>query len=130
MYTIMLARACKVKHKTSVRRMFIGFYATLSHLFLAAFLAILLRCFAVKLAALAIPPLDAPSFDRATAAGFLTRSGGPPHFSPVTCSISDFADRIGSPWRFFLSLLAREGMVRLWHIEIKTNKFFLFLEEE
>ena len=108
--------------------MFIEFYATFAHLFFAAFLAILLRCVAVRLAALAIPPFDAPSFDSATAAGFLTRSGGPPHFSPVTCSISDLADRIGSLWRFFLSLLAREGMVRLWHRKLLAS--ILFAEAE
>jgi hypothetical protein len=96
---------------------FIGPYATFAHLFLAAFLAILLRCFAFRLAALAIPPLDAPSFDSATAAGFFTRVS---HFSPVTFSMSDLAERIGSLWCFFLSLLAREGMVRLWH----KNQFY------
>jgi len=41
----------------------------------AAFPAIIFRLRADRLSALALPPLDAPSFDSATAAGFFGRSG-------------------------------------------------------
>jgi len=41
----------------------------------AAFLAIIFRLRADRLSALALPPLDALSFDSATAAGFFGRSG-------------------------------------------------------
>src|SRR5271170_6204333 len=97
---------------------FIGCCANFPQRALAAFLAILLRCFAVRLSALAFPPLDAPSFDRATAAGFFMCSGGCSngvslHFSPVTLSMRDLANRIGSSLCFFLVVLARVGMVRL-----------------
>ena len=100
--------------------MFTMVYATLSHRAFAAFFAILLRCFAVRLSALALPPLAAPSAAIATACGFLTRSGGCSkgtfHGSPVTVSNRILANRTGSPIRCFgLTLLARDGMVRLWH---------------
>jgi len=100
--------------------MFMGAYATFPHLAFAAFLAILLRCFAVRLSALALPPLDAPSLESATACGFFTRSGsgfGLSHFSPMIFSITALANRTGSLGAFFgfFGLLAREGMVRLWH---------------
>ncbi len=90
------------------------------HLAFAAFFAILLRCFAVRLSALALPPFDAPSLDNATAAGFFTRSGsafGLFHFSPMMFSITALANRTGSFGAFFgfLGLLARDGMARLWH---------------
>jgi hypothetical protein len=92
------------------------------HLAFAAFFAILLRCFAVRLSALALPPLDAPSFESATACGFLTRVGfsfGLSHFSPMIFSITALANRTGSLGAFFgfFGLLARESMVRLWHTE-------------
>jgi hypothetical protein len=100
--------------------MFTGPYATFPHLAFAAFEAILLRCFAVRLSALALPPLDAPSLDNATAAGFFTCSGGcssgtPSHVSPMASSITDRASRFESFGRCLLVLLARVGMVRLWH---------------
>jgi len=96
------------------------------HLACAAFFALALRCFAVILSALALPPLDAPSLDNATAAGFFFRSSGgfsngvPSHFSPIRSSITDRASRFGSVGRLLLSLRARVGMVRLWHT--KTAK--------
>jgi len=85
----------------------------------AAFLAIIFRLLADKLSARALPPLDAPSFDSATAAGFFSRSGLcsgsglPSHFAPMIPSTAERAGRFGSRGRF--GLLAREGMVRLWH---------------
>jgi hypothetical protein len=91
------------------------------HLAFAAFFAILLRCFGVKLSALALPPFDAPSFDKATAAGFFVRSGsafGLSHLSPMIFSMTALANRTGSFGAFFglWGLLARVGMVRLWHM--------------
>src|ERR1035438_5689106 len=74
------------------------------HLAFAAFFAILLRCFAVRLSALALPPLDAPNLDSATACGFLTRSGsgfGLSHFSPMMFSMTALANRTGSFGAFF-----------------------------
>jgi hypothetical protein len=111
------------------KRVSINVYAAPSrffHLVFAAFWAILLRCFAVKLSALALPPLDAPSLDNATAAGFFTRSGGcsngvPFHFSPIRSSMTERANRFGSLGRFGLSLLAREGMVRLSHEYVEDD---------
>src|SRR5580693_6232536 len=96
-----------------------NFYAAAGlffHLAFAAFFAILLRCLAVRLSALALPPLDAPSLDSATACGFFTRSGssfGLSHFSPMMFSITALANRTGSLGAFFgfFDLLAREGMV-------------------
>ncbi len=81
----------------------------------AAFLAIADRFRSDSEAARAKPPLDAPSLDSATAAGFLTRSGSfgsngePSIFSPIRSSMTDRASRFGSRGR--VGLLAREGMV-------------------
>ena len=62
---------------------------------LAAFLAISLRRFAVRLLALALPPLAPPSLPSATAAGFLPASGsssGVPFIcSPMALSTTDLA---------------------------------------
>jgi hypothetical protein len=98
------------------------------HLAFAALFAILLRCFAVRLSALALPPFDAPSAESATACGFFTRSGsnfgfGLSHFSPMMFSITALANRTGSLGAFFgfFGLLAREGMVRLWHTRERYN---------
>lgn len=90
------------------------------HLAFAAFFAILLRCLAVRLSALALPPLDAPNAESATACGFFARSGSGSdlfHFSPMMFSITALANRTGSLEGFvgFFGLLARDGMVRLWH---------------
>ena len=101
------------------------------HLAFAAFFAILLRCFAVRLSALALPPFDAPSADRATAAGFFTRSGstfGLSHFSPMMFSITALANSTGSAGALFgfFDLLARVGMVRLWHgiLPLAPSEYF------
>ncbi len=86
----------------------------------AAFLAICFRFRSERDLARAMPPLEAPSLLSATAAGFRvsggsTRflSGFPSIVSPMRSSITDRASRLGSRGRF--GLLAREGMVRLWH---------------
>ena len=89
-------------------------------------MAILLRCFDVRLAARALPPLDAPSLDNATAAGFFTRSGGcsngvPFQLSPIALSMIDLAKRIGSSSCLRRVLLARVGMIRLWHVAKSAN---------
>jgi hypothetical protein len=79
----------------------------------AAFVAMALRLDLRKLAARALPPLDAPSLDSATAAGFLVSfgNGEPSIFSPIRSSTTERASRLG--WRGRLGLLARVGMVRL-----------------
>jgi hypothetical protein len=51
-------------------------YAAFDHLEIAAFCAISLRFLADKAAALALPPLLAPSLPKATANGFLAGCGG------------------------------------------------------
>jgi hypothetical protein len=90
------------------------------HLASAAFFAIMRRFRSDSLAARALPPFDAPSFDRATAAGFLVSggstgftSGEPSIFSPIRSSMTERASRFGSRGR--LGMLAREGMVKLSH---------------
>jgi hypothetical protein len=82
----------------------------------AAFCAINFRFRADRLAARANPPLDAPSFDSATAAGFRESGGSadlsrglPSIFAPMRSSTTDLASRFGSRGRF--GVLAREGMV-------------------
>ena len=85
----------------------------------AALFAIIFRLRSDSDAARANPPLDAPSFDKATAAGFFSRSGSsgssgdPSIFSPMRSSTTERARRFGSRGRF--GLLAREGMVGLSH---------------
>lgn len=74
------------------------------HRFAAAFLAMSLRSLAVNAFALALPPFDAPSFDNATAAGFLV-SGGSGGALPVAMSATRFAICVKSS-----RLLAREGI--------------------
>jgi len=88
----------------------------------AAFLAIAFRFRSDREAARARPPLDAPSLDSATAAGFLVSgtsgrfgNGLPSIVSPIRFSMTDRASRLGS--RGCLGVLAREGMVRLWHMK-------------
>jgi hypothetical protein len=72
-------------------------------------------------------PYDAPSFDSATAAGFFSRSGSrggsglPSIRSPIRSSMTERANRFGSRGRF--GLLAREGMVRLWHTFMSATVF-------
>ena len=83
------------------------------HLAAAAFLAIIFRRRADKDSARALPPLDAPSFDSATAAGFRVSSGGfsrgvPSKLSRIACSTTERATVAKSR---SLPLLAREGMV-------------------
>jgi hypothetical protein len=81
---------------------------------LAAFLAIKDRFLGDNALALALPPFDAPSFDKATAAGFffgsgfLGSNGEPSIFSPIRSSTTERASRFGSLGR---GLLAREGMI-------------------
>src|SRR4051794_32747567 len=65
------ARLCK-----TVRPSFLGGSIYLAQRERAAFLAISLRCFLVSFAALAFPPLLAPSLLRATAAGLRVSGGG------------------------------------------------------
>ncbi len=81
--------------------------------FSAAFFAIAFLFAAVSFSALALPPLDAPSFDNATAAGFrVSCSGGGSAEGgtglgplPVAASATAFAI-----WVKSIRLLAREGM--------------------
>lgn len=61
------------------------------------------RFLALNLAARAFPPLEPPSFPRATAAGFLGRSSP----DPVACWTRSKAATLGS-------LLGRLGMDRDW----------------
>jgi hypothetical protein len=70
-----------------------------------------LRLDSLSFAARALPPLDAPSLESATAAGFRvsTGSGLPSIRSPIKSSTTDRASRLGSRGR--LGLLAREGML-------------------
>jgi Fic/DOC family len=77
-------------------------------------LAIALRFRSDSDAARAKPPLEAPSFDSATAAGFLVSGGSgafgsglPSIVSPIRYSITERANRLGS--RESLGLLARES---------------------
>lgn len=92
------------------------------HLCWAAFRAICDRFLAVSFSALAIPPFDAPSLDKATAAGFFFFSGAdfssgvPSMCSPIRSSTTERAKRFGSLGRF---LLAREGMI--WYCRMKTS---------
>jgi len=94
MYSIMLARACNVNIKRLYGR-FIDLYATFAPSPFCCLLAILLRCCG-QAGGPAMPPVDAPSFDSATAAGFLTRSGGSSPLLARYCSISDSPTRIAS----------------------------------
>jgi hypothetical protein len=87
----------------------------LPHRAAAAFLAIIFRLRADSDSARALPPLDAPSLLSATAAWFRVSGGSGgrstcPVNSWTTCQASWFV----SLGRF--GLLAREGMVRLWHM--------------
>src|SRR5258708_3257882 len=90
----------------------------LPHLASAALLAISFLFLGDRVLARAFPPLEAPSFDSATAAGFLVSGfstgftrGAPSIFSPIRSSMTERASRFGSCGR--LGMLAREGMVRL-----------------
>lgn len=76
----------------------------------AAFLAICERLLALSTIALALPPLDAPSFDSATAAGLRVSpgNGDPSMRSPIRSSTTDRARRFTSRGR--LGLLARVGI--------------------
>jgi hypothetical protein len=81
----------------------------------AAFLAICFRFLADSASARALPPLEAPSLDNATAAGFRVSgfsmglsSGDPSIFSPTRSSTTERARRFGSRGR--LGVLAREGI--------------------
>ena len=86
------------------------------HLAAAARFAISARCARLRLLARALPPFDAPSLLRATAAGFLVSgrssgSGEPSSLSPMACSTTRRATAVKSrPVAFGFSLLAREGM--------------------
>ena len=79
-----------------------------------AFLAISVRFLAESFVALALPPLDAPNLDRATAAGFrVSSSSGSGGAWPVaSCTICQ-ASWLVSRGRFFL--LARVGMAPGYH---------------
>jgi hypothetical protein len=90
------------------------------HLACAARFAIIFRLRSDSFAARALPPLDAPSFDSATAAGFLVSgfstgltSGVPSIFSPIRSSMTERASRFGSRGR--LGLLAREGIILVYY---------------
>src|SRR5436190_15043457 len=74
-----------------------------------------LRLDLLRLAARALPPLEARSFDDASAAWFLVSavSGEPSIFSPIKSSMTERARRLGSRGR--LGMLAREGMILLSH---------------
>lgn len=73
------------------------FFVVFPHRFLAAFFAIAFRFAADRLLARAFPPLDAPSLDSATAAGFrVSFTGGAPGGriagpTPVAASTTDLA---------------------------------------
>src|ERR1017187_5522220 len=61
---------------------------SVDHLVIAAFFAICLRLAGESLAALALPPFDAPNLLKATAAGFLPASGSASGF-PSICLFAD-----------------------------------------
>src|SRR5207245_5767499 len=96
------------------------------HLALAAFLAICLRLAGESFAALALPPLDAPSLLRAKAAGFLPASGSsngvPSKCSPIACSTTRRAT-VTNSW----SLLARPGIkqssqnLSIWQMPVEIR---------
>ena len=89
------------------------FVAHCFHLASAAFFAIIFRLRGESDSARAFPPLEAPSIDNATAAGFFRRSGShrtrepSSHFSPMRSSTADRPRRLGS---LGLVLLARESI--------------------
>src|SRR5262249_25958030 len=80
----------------------------------AAFLAIAFRFAGLSDAARILPPLDAPSLLKATAAGLRVSgsgsgSGEPSRRSPMACSTTRRATETKSRSPVFFGLLAREG---------------------
>ena len=90
----------------------------------------ILRFRAESASARALPPLEAPSFDRATAAGFFGRTTGglgnvlPSIVSPISSSTTDRASRFGSRGRF--GLLAGERILKVCFLFMHINEDHMY----